>query len=295
MRCRSVLTRVDALRTGELAPPERGVVKAHLRRCRSCDESATDVGRLARAVKSLAVVPPRSCRETLKQETSDSFDRVQTPEQTLWVAFTDRGLRMITPAGSLEDFRAMYARRYGRGLTLAHIPDALRRQVTAALGGEGVDKPRLDVTGTSDLEKSVLSVLTRIPRGEVRTYAWLAREAGRPRAVRAVANAIARNAVPFVAPCHRVVPSTGGIGNYAFGSEKKRALLKREGVDVGELDALARQRVRFIGSRTTQIFCFPTCRDARRIREDNRVPFHGADEAVEHGYRPCRHCKPVAA
>jgi O-6-methylguanine DNA methyltransferase len=295
MRCRSVLTRVDALRTGELAPPESGVVKAHLRRCQSCDESATDVGQLARAVKSLAVVPSWSCRETLKQETSDSFDSVQTPEQTLWVAFTDRGLRMITPAGSLENFRAMYARRYGRGLTPAHIPDSLRRQVTAALGGEGVDKPRLDVTGTSDLEKSVLGLLTRIPRGEVRTYAWLAREAGRPRAVRAVANVIARNAVPFVIPCHRVVPSTGGTGEYAFGSEKKRALLKREGVDVGELDDLARQHVRFIGSRTTQIFCFPTCRDARRIREDNRVPFHGADEAVEHGYRPCRHCKPVAA
>ncbi len=138
-------------------------------------------------------------------------------------------------------------------------------------------------------------MLTRIPRGQVRTYAWVARQVGRPRAVRAVANVIARNSVPFLVPCHRVVPSAGGIGNYAFGSEMKRALLKSEGVDVDELDLLAREHIRYVGSRTTHIFCFPTCRDSRRIREDNRVLFRDADDALEHGYRPCRSCQPVAA
>jgi methylated-DNA-[protein]-cysteine S-methyltransferase len=295
MRCRSVLTRVDALRTGELVTPEVGKVKEHLRICPSCDESVADVDRLAEMVKSIAAAPPRSCCETLSRETSDSFDRVQTPEQTLWVAFTERGLRMITPAGSLEQFRRMYAKRYGRGLTLEHIPDALRKQVLAAVSGEGVSRPQLDVAEATELEEKVLGLMTRIPRGEVRTYAWLAHQAGRPRAVRAVANVVARNAVPFVVPCHRVVPSAGGTGNYAFGSERKRSLLKREGVDVGELDALARERTRFIGSQTTHIFCFPTCRDARRIRDANRVPFRGAGEALEKGYRPCQRCKPAAA
>jgi len=69
----------------------------------------------------------------------------------------------------------------------------------------------------------------------------VARQAGRPRAVRAVANVIARNAVPYVVPCHRVVPSSGGVGNYIFGSATKRALLEREGVDVDQLDALAKR------------------------------------------------------
>jgi len=91
------------------------------------------------------------------------------------------------------------------------------------------------------------------------------------------------------------VPSAGGIGNYAFGSTMKRELLEREGVDVEELERLAREHVRYIGSRTTHIFCFPTCKDAKRIREDNRVDFRDADDAMEHGYRPCRHCQPVAA
>ena len=101
--------------------------------------------------------------------------------------------------------------------------------------------------------------------------------------------------MPYVVPCHRVVPSAGGVGNYIFGTDAKRALLEREGVPVDELEALAREHVRYIGSRTTRIFCFPTCRDARRIQEKNRVPFRDADEALESGFRPCRSCQPVAA
>jgi hypothetical protein len=101
--------------------------------------------------------------------------------------------------------------------------------------------------------------------------------------------------VPFLVPCHRVVPVGGGVGKYAYGSKMKRDLLQREGVDCDALDALAREHVRFIGSRTTKIFCWPTCRDARRIRENNRVPFHGAEEAEKKGFRPCQRCQPKAA
>jgi hypothetical protein len=91
------------------------------------------------------------------------------------------------------------------------------------------------------------------------------------------------------------VPTTGGIGNYAFGSAAKRELLRREGVDVETLENLEKSGVRYIGSRTTKIVCFPTCRDARRIREENRVPFHGEGEALKKGFRPCQRCQPFAA
>ena len=289
MQCRSVLTRIDALRTGELAPMEQTAVETHLRTCRSCGESCDDVGSLAHAVKALAVAPPRSCCEAI----TDHFDRVETPSGPMVVVFSDRGIRLIAPAGS--DIRAAYAKRCGRILAEGTIPAALRREVLAAVGGEGVDKPHVDLDEASDLEHDVLQTLTRIPRGEVRTYAWVARQVGRPRAVRAVGNVVAKNRVPFLMPCHRVVPSSGGIGNYAFGSAMKRALLEREGVDVAELEKLAAENVRFIGSRTTHVFCFPTCGYARRIHEENRVPFHGADDALESGYRPCRRCQPVVA
>src|SRR5438067_5637314 len=291
MQCRAALTRIDALRTRELAPMEQTAVEQHLKTCRSCNESTSDVDTLVHAVKALAAAPPRSCCDDVKNACVDSYDRVGS----VWVAFSKDGIRMIAEGESIDELRTPYAKRYGRELAPAPIPANLRRQVEAALNGEGVDAPRVDLDPASDLEHDVLQTLTRIPRGEVRTYAWVARQVGRPRAVRAVANVIARNVVPYVVPCHRVVPSSGGIGNYIFGSATKRALLEREGVDVDQLDTLAKEHVRYIGSRTTHIFCFPTCRHAKRIQEKNRMPFRDSDDALENGYRPCRHCQPVAA
>jgi len=291
MQCRAALTRIDALRTRELAPIEQSAVEQHLKTCRSCNESTTDVDALVHAVKSLAAVPARSCCDAVKAKCVDSYDRVGD----VWVAFSKDGIRMITTAESVDELRAPYAKKYGRELAPAPIPEALRRQVVAAMSGEGVDAPRVDLETTNDLEHDVLQTLTRIPRGQVRTYAWVARQVGRPRAVRAVGNIIASNVVPYVVPCHSVVPSAGGVGNYIFGSATKRALLEREGVPVGELEALAREHVRYIGSRTTKVFCFPTCHGARRIQEQNRVPFRDADEAMESGFRPCRVCQPVVA
>src|SRR4029078_7027418 len=118
----------------------------------------------------------------------------------------------------------------------------------AAVNGEGVDAPKVDLEATSDLEHDVLQTLTRIPRGQVRTYAWVARQVGRPRAVRAVGNIIAKTVVPFVVPCHRVVPSAGGVGNYIFGSSTKRALLEREGVPIDAPERLARDPLRHRGT-----------------------------------------------
>lgn len=295
MQCRNVLARIDALRTRELAPIEQTAVEAHLKTCRSCGDSCDDIDHLAEAVKSLAAAPVRSCCDAVKEKVADGFARVDTPRGNAVVAFSPKGIRMIRLDESLDALRADYGKRFGRVLEARSIPDSLRRQVISAVMGEGVDKPALDLDALRDLEHDVLQTLLRIPRGEVRTYAWVARQAGRPRAVRAVANVIASNVVPFIVPCHRVVPSSGGVGRYYFGSEMKRELLRDEGVDVDQLDDLAREHIRFIGSKTTHVFCFPTCRGARQIREENRVPFRDADDALESGYRPCRLCQPVVA
>jgi O-6-methylguanine DNA methyltransferase len=289
MRCRPTLTRVDALRTGELPKEEHRAVKEHLRTCKSCEESVDDVGTLAAAVKALRLAPPRSVRETLR--TVDFYDRVGE----VWVAFSDRSIRMIS-GHSFDDFTHAYSKRYGRTLERAPIPEPLRKQVLDALHGAGVAKPAVDFAPeASELERKVAEALLSIPRGEVRSYSWLAQQVGKPKAVRAVANYVARNILPFVIPCHRVVPAGGGVGKYGYGPKMKRDLLKREGVDVDQLDALAREGIRFIGSRTTKVFCCPTCRGARRILEENRVPFHDADEATRKGFRPCRLCQPIAA
>ena len=68
-----------------------------------------------------------------------------------------------------------------------------------------------------------------VRRGEVVTYGALAARSGRPKAFRAAATACARNPVPIVVPCHRVLPGGGGIGNYGGGAARKRVLLELEG------------------------------------------------------------------
>jgi AraC family transcriptional regulator of adaptative response/methylated-DNA-[protein]-cysteine methyltransferase len=85
----------------------------------------------------------------------------------------------------------------------------------------------LDVGGTP-LQRRVWAALCAIPAGETRTYAELAAAAGAPHAVRAVASACARNRIALVIPCHRVVRSGGATGEYRWGADRKRELLRRE-------------------------------------------------------------------
>ena len=82
-------------------------------------------------------------------------------------------------------------------------------------------------------EKKVLLATLKIPRGKVRSYAWIAEEAGFPNASRAVGQALNKNPYAPHVPCHRVILSNGSIGGYAGGVAKKRAMLVREGVIVG--------------------------------------------------------------
>ncbi len=69
----------------------------------------------------------------------------------------------------------------------------------------------------------------RIPKGQTRSYQWVARQSGCPKAVRAVGNALNRNPFAPQVPCHRVIRSDGTLGGYAHGLKQKRALLDQEG------------------------------------------------------------------
>ncbi len=80
----------------------------------------------------------------------------------------------------------------------------------------------------TEFEKRVLKVVSRIPLGQVRTYKWIAKEVGRPRAWRAVANALKKNPFVFFIPCHRVIRSDSDIGGYLLGKALKRELIKLE-------------------------------------------------------------------
>ena len=104
-------------------------------------------------------------------------------------------------------------------------------EITRALDEGRSDVP-VDLSSRSAFQERVLDAVVAIPRGEVRTYAEVAAAVGRPKAARAVGFAMARNPIPLLVPCHRVVRTSGGIGGYAYGVGLKRWLLEREGVSL---------------------------------------------------------------
>jgi AraC family transcriptional regulator of adaptative response/methylated-DNA-[protein]-cysteine methyltransferase len=100
--------------------------------------------------------------------------------------------------------------------------------VAAALGASlGRDPVRLVVRGTN-LQVQVWRALLAIPPGQVHSYSDIARAVGRPAAVRGVANAIARNPIGMLIPCHRVLRASGDLAGYRWGVDRKRALLAAE-------------------------------------------------------------------
>ena len=88
----------------------------------------------------------------------------------------------------------------------------------------------------------------------------------------------------------------GRIGEYgAGGPEAKREVLATEGVDASELERLADAGIRYLGSDTTRIFCYPSCGGAQRITSRHKVPFRSGEEAIAAGYRACYECRPLVS
>jgi methylated-DNA-[protein]-cysteine S-methyltransferase len=207
----------------------------------------------------------------------------------VYVGVSDKGVRMLGRADSPEQFARRYRERFGRLLSWG--ADArtsrLAERTAAALAGEKIEVP-VDLSETTFFQRRVLEVVAGIPRGEVRPYVWVAREAGSPKASRAVGTVMANNPMPLLVPCHRVVRNDGTTGRYAFGDEEKVGLLEAEGVSVGELAGSP-----YLATPTTGIFCHATCRNARRIRPENRRPFRSVRDATAAGYRPCQVCRPA--
>lgn len=77
-------------------------------------------------------------------------------------------------------------------------------------------------------EWKVLKATLKIPLGETRSYRWVARSIGKPKAVRAVGQALKKNPFLLIVPCHRVIKGDGSLGGYAGGAKKKERLLKLE-------------------------------------------------------------------
>ena len=220
---------------------------------------------------------------------------VSTPLGQLYVAYRGRTICHAMVAATDDAFERACVKRLGaRPMRDARPPGEMVKQVAEHLTRRRRFQGGLNLNGLTPFHRLVLEKTREIPYGEVRSYQWVAREIGARRAVRAVGTALAKNPIPFLIPCHRVVRTDGQIGRYsAGGSTMKSKILAFEGVDVEGLARLARRRIRFVGNDTTRIFCLPTCKAARRARTSQTVYLTTQRDAARRGYRPCQYCRPV--
>ena len=168
------------------------------------------------------------------------FTRLPTPIGRLLVVQGPEGIVRVGFEEEPEDaVLAGVAAALGPRLVASDRQLAATREALAAYL-EG-DDDRLDLPVdlrlvAAPFRRATLETLHReVGRGQTITYGALAQRAGHAKAARAVGTACARNPVPIVVPCHRVLPSTGGVGSYGGGPERKRALLALEGALPGEL------------------------------------------------------------
>jgi methylated-DNA-[protein]-cysteine S-methyltransferase len=148
------------------------------------------------------------------------------------LAFSPKGLcGVLLPAATDDELQTLIHRCWPNGIERDVAPDALIDAIQAYFDGQPVTfDVTLDLDDRPPFQQRVLRACARIPYGQRRTYADLARTVGSPRAARAVGQAMARNPVPLIVPCHRVIASNGALGGFsaAQGVAMKERMLAME-------------------------------------------------------------------
>jgi methylated-DNA-[protein]-cysteine S-methyltransferase len=238
MRCADVERLWDEMREG--VQPRREHVLAHLRGCAVCQEIYRENEGIAYCLTCLPLVEPPSSmvpkildhiKSTVKIVAPDSVATVESPIGTLFVAFRHTGITAIAIDRGEGDEAVVtrLQRRLGRGVIPSQAPQWVRDTVEAFFRTHRPDLDKVDITELTTFEQSALRAAATIPPGEVRSYGWVAEAIGQPTAARAVGRAMARNPVPLLYPCHRVVDATGALHQYAYGVEVKARILELEG------------------------------------------------------------------
>lgn len=162
-----------------------------------------------------------------------AYRMLDSPIGELLVAATDRGLVRVAfhwELGSDDVLQELADRVSPRVLAAPARLDPVARELDGYFAGRRrhFETP-LDMRLSRGFRREVLEALRHVDYGRTASYAELAADAGRPRAVRAAATACATNPLPLVIPCHRVIRSDGSLGHYGGGDATKRTLLELEG------------------------------------------------------------------
>ncbi len=145
-------------------------------------------------------------------------------------------LRIILPQRSAQEACQLLGDSVNQATWSPRQFDDLTGRLMIYFSGHRVTFPdELDLSGATAFQREVWEVTRLIPYGETRSYAWVAEQIRKPQAVRAVGQALGRNPLPIIIPCHRVIASDGKLGGFSDGVEMKRHLLGLEASAGGQI------------------------------------------------------------
>ncbi len=159
------------------------------------------------------------------------YGSMPSPIGDLYIAVSDEGICEIAfGRRGIERFLTTLERRGYQPVSDQEAIDEASQQLREYFSGRRhiFDVP-VDLSGVTPFTQDVLRAAAEVPFGQLVTYTDIARSIGRPRATRAVGNALGRNPVPVIVPCHRIVRSDRSIGGYTGGLDIKERLLTIEG------------------------------------------------------------------
>lgn len=308
--CLRIQPDLVASATGDAEPDAARRVGEHVRACAPCREELEQYRAIDRVIGDLRPTPVSDSelailREELATGLADLRRRLvryrifRSPLGRILIATSEAGVVLVEYLGGRGDPTASRLDRI-RGMEPveggAEIDD-LYRDLLGYLGGatRRLGWP-LDLRlARSEFHREVLEATAALPYGAVTSYARIARQIGKPDAVRAVAQALRWNPLPIVVPCHRVVGASGALAGYAGDRPAiKERLLGIEGVLL-ERDRreahVARDRM-YARPGREQEYCLPTCGSIPSLTLARLTLFASRESAETVGLRPCTSCRP---
>ena len=306
--CRDIEAELVAVGAGEAGPATAQMVEEHVARCGSCRGELQQYRALEGLVADLRRTPlpevdPGLARAELESRLADlrrrlvTFGIFSSPLGPILIGRSAEGVSMVEYLESRAAAGSRLAHRVG--------PDAVEDEAeTEALYRDLLDyldgrRTRLDWPldlrmASSDFQRRVLQVTSKLPYGAVTSYAHIAREIGAPTAVRAVAQALRWNPVPIAIPCHRVIGSSGDLTGYAGNKVAlKQRLLALEGVPIAARRALQiERRAMYVRYLALSEYCLPTCGELESTPLAELTLFGSRERAEAAGLAPCTDCRP---
>ena len=244
--CDLAVDAMPAHLVGDLCENDERWLHEHTRECSYCANELRRYDRLGEALTACGGIcadidaPPPV---TLPRRDRVWYTRVDSPLGDLILAATREGLREIEFGKGLSDVEFV-ARQRERGADAVRIDrmsdvepsvwQVLQRTATELEEYFGGRRARFDVPldwgPMPPFRRAVLEATAAVPFGHVDTYASIARRIGKPKATRAVGNALGQNPIPVIVPCHRIIRSDASLGGYTGGLDIKERLLHLEGV-----------------------------------------------------------------